>query len=299
MTAFDGQPIANELYGFASNTQPPGLMARPHRHNEIELNYLAKGAMSYFSGGRRVEIQGGQVALFWAAIPHQLIHMEEDSVLYWITIPFATFLQWRLPDLLVQRVIRGQFVLSTTADLLQSSPMLFKQWRADLAGGSPEHRRIVLLEIEAHIRRLAIMISDDQPNEESAISIPVQELSKVEQMASYIAEHYTEQIHIEDIARAVNFHPNYAMSLFRKHFGLSIVDYLTQYRLSSAQHLLIATNATTSAIALEAGFGSVSRFYTAFKRAYGRSPGDYRAARKRTGISRFNSRGEAKWEGRP
>ncbi len=279
MAAFDGQSIANELYGFATNTQQPGLMTRPHRHNEIELNYLAKGAMSYFSGGRRVEIHCGQVALFWAAIPHQLIYIEEDAILHWITIPFATFLQWRLPDVLVQRVIRGQFVLSATTGLLQSSPMLFRQWRADLAENSPEHRRIVLLEIEAHIRRLAIMLADEQPAAEPTPSIPVQELSKVEQMASYIAEHYTEQIRIADIARAVNFHPNYAMSLFRKHFGLSIIDYLTQYRLSSAQHLLIATNATTSSIALEAGFGSVSRFYTAFKRAYGQSPGSYRASR--------------------
>ncbi len=272
------QPIANELYGFATNTQPPGLMSRPHRHNEIELNYLEKGAMSYFSSGRCVEIQCGHIALFWAAIPHQLIHIEEDTVFYWITIPFATFLQWRLPDILTQRVIRGQFVLSATSELFQSSPMLFKQWQADLAENSSEHRRIVLLEIEAHIRRLAIALSSMHPSEELAISMPVQELSRVEQMASYIADHYTEQIHVEDIARVVNFHPNYAMSLFRKHFGLSIVDYLTQYRLSSAQHLLITTDATTSAIAFEAGFGSVSRFYTAFKRAYGQSPGDYRAS---------------------
>jgi AraC family transcriptional regulator, melibiose operon regulatory protein len=271
------QSIANELYGFATNTHPPGLMSRPHRHNEIELNYLEKGAMSYFSNGRRIEIQRDQIALFWAAIPHQLIDIEEETVLYWITIPFATFLQWRLPNLLTQRVIRGQFVLSATSEQLQSSPVLFKQWQADLAENSPEHRRIVLLEIEAHIRRQAIALSSMQPAEELTTSMQVQELSKVEQMASYIAEHYIEPLHVEDIARAVNFHPNYAMSLFRKHFGLSIVEYLTQYRLASAQHLLIATDATTSAIALEAGFGSVSRFYSAFKRAYGLSPGNYRA----------------------
>jgi AraC-like DNA-binding protein len=278
MESLNSQPITNEFYGFATNAQPPSLMSHPHRHNEIELNYLERGAMIYFSAGRRVAISPGQVALFWAAIPHQLIHIEEDTVFYWITIPFATFLQWRLPDLLTQRVIRGQFVLSTLSAPFQPPSQLFKQWRTDLAENSSEHRRIVILEIEAHLRRLALALASATHSEERPVATPVQELSKVEQMASYIADHYTEQIHIEDIARAVNFHPNYAMNLFRKHFGLSIVDYVTQYRLSNAQHLLITTNATTSAIALEAGFGSVSRFYTAFKHAYGQSPGDYRTS---------------------
>lgn len=280
MESLNSMPIANELYGFASNTHQPGLMKRPHRHNEIELNYVETGSMIYFSAGTRVVISCGQVALFWAAIPHQLIDIGEDTVFYWITIPFATFLQWRLPDILTQRIIRGQFVLSSPAATGQSALAHFKQWQADLAENSAEHRLIVLLEIEAHIRRLAIALASAQSSEELAGAMPMQELSKVEQMASYIAEHYAGPLHVEDIARAVNFHPNYAMSLFHKHFGLSIVDYLTQYRLASAQHLLITTSATTSAIALEAGFGSVSRFYSAFKRAYGQAPGDYRTSRQ-------------------
>jgi AraC-like DNA-binding protein len=67
------------------------------------------------------------------------------------------------------------------------------------------------------------------------------------------------------------------MSLFRKQLGVSIGDYINQYRLAHAQRLLITTNATTSSIALDAGFGSVSRFYTIFKKSCGQSPGSYRS----------------------
>jgi AraC-like DNA-binding protein len=68
------------------------------------------------------------------------------------------------------------------------------------------------------------------------------------------------------------------MSLFRKSFGISIGDYITQYRIAHAQRLLVTTTMNVSEIALDSGFGSVSRFYTAFKQVCEMSPGAYRAA---------------------
>lgn len=266
-----------ETLGFATNRQQPGPMQRPHRHNEVELNYIEKGAIVYLSGGKRIEIHTGQVAIFWAAIPHQMIQIEEGTLFYWITIPFATFLQWRLPDSFAQHVIRGQFVVCSMQSQFTSPLHLFKQWQVDLQKESTEYQRIVQLEIEAHLRRLALSTSIT-PIAYATItgSSIVEELNKVEKIACFIADHYTEPLHIDDIAQVVHLHPNYAMTLFRKHLGLSIIDYMTQYRLAHAQRLLITSNANASAIALEAGFGSVSRFYTAFKRAYGQAPGAYR-----------------------
>jgi len=277
MEQFNELSVDREILGFATKAQHPFLMQRPHRHNEVELNYLEAGSIIYQSGGKRIEVRAGQVAVFWAAIPHQLVYATEGSLQLWITVPFATFLQWRLPDTLTQQVIRGKFVLGTIQPHGQHGPSsgaLFRQWYADLQEDSPELRTIVLLEIEAHLRRLTLSLSNI---EETTTPSSIQELSKVEQMACFIADHYTETIHVESVAQSVHLHPNYAMNLFRKHLGLSIVDYVTQYRLSHAQRLLIMTDSNTSEIALEVGFGSVSRFYTAFKRAYEQSPGEYRS----------------------
>lgn len=273
--------IEVKTFGIATNRQPPGLMPHPHRHNEVELNYLETGTVIYLSGGKRIEVNAGQMAIFWAAIPHQVIHLAEETIFSWITIPFAAFLQWRLPDIFTQQIIRGQFVLCSphTQSQIISPSLLFRQWQTDLQEDSTEHHKIVLLEIEAFLRRLALSIAHVPMLYETTLEgVAVPELSKVEQMACFIADHYTESLHIDDIAQTVHLHSNYAMNLFRKHLGLSIVDYITQYRLAHAQRLLIMSNVNASEIALEAGFGSVSRFYTAFKRAYGQSPGAYRAA---------------------
>ena len=91
-------------------------------------------------------------------------------------------------------------------------------------------------------------------------------------MASLIAQRYTEPLTIEMIGDAVDLHPNYAMSLFRKAFGATLIDYLTQHRVSHAQRLLATTDQKILRVALDSGFGSISRFNDAFRRACGCSP---------------------------
>ena len=89
-------------------------------------------------------------------------------------------------------------------------------------------------------------------------------LSKVEQMACYIAQHYTQPLSVEDIGKVVDLHPNYAMSLFKKTFGTTLVAYVTQHRVSHAHRLLATTDAKVVDIALATGFTSTSRLNAAF-----------------------------------
>ena len=101
-------------------------------------------------------------------------------------------------------------------------------------------------------------------------------LKHVEQMALFVAQHYTEKISAEQISKAAGLHPNYAMSVFKKALGITLVDCLTQHRVSHAQRLLATRNDKIIDIAFESGFSSLSRFHEAFGRWCGCSPKDYR-----------------------
>ena len=74
----------------------------------------------------------------------------------------------------------------------------------------------------------------------------------------------------------MKLHPNYAMNLFQKTFGTTLINYLTQHRVSHAQRLLATTDQTITDIAFNSGFNSISRFNDAFRRACGCSPREYR-----------------------
>ena|SRR5476649_1655420 len=95
-------------------------------------------------------------------------------------------------------------------------------------------------------------------------------------MACFIAQRYTERLTVEEIGKFVKLHPNYAMNLFQKTFGTTLINYLTQHRVSHAQRLLVTTDSTIADVAFDSGFNSISRFNDAFRRAGGCSPREYR-----------------------
>ena len=95
-------------------------------------------------------------------------------------------------------------------------------------------------------------------------------------MACLIARHYTGSLTVDEIGRMVGLHPNYAMSLFKKAFGTTLIDYLTHHRISHAQRLLATTDAKIVEIAFSSGFNSISRFNEAFRRACNCTPREYR-----------------------
>ncbi len=232
--------------------------------------------MHCLQGRLYVSIRDGHLGLLWAAIPHQLVRVDEPVICHWVTLPLAWFLQWQLPSGLTQAVLHGELVLDGDA-VAELDLTLFKRWAQDMKANSAELRKIVLLEIEARMRRLALNAergARPRPRDKRAAGRGA--LGKVEQMANFIAEHYTEELRVGDIAEAASLHPNYAMTLFRRTFGLSLVDYLTQHRISHAQRLLATSEAKVLDVALESGFGSLSRFYAAFSDSCGQSPRQYR-----------------------
>lgn len=48
-------------------------MSRPDRHNEIEVNLLTTGSLTYLLEGRRIVIEASRFAVFSAAMPHQIV----------------------------------------------------------------------------------------------------------------------------------------------------------------------------------------------------------------------------------
>jgi len=260
----------------------PTSMERAHRHHEVELNYVEEGAITYLFGGAPVTVEAGRLTLFWAAIPHRIAWFEPETTLCWVTVPLSWFLQWDPPQALTNEVLYGRPVVDRGQGHAQSDQDLFRQWIRDMAAGAIERRRIVLLEIEARLRRLALAApfggAAPRTPDSGRVVARAERGGKAEGMARFIADHYAEPLRLADIAAAVALHPNYAMSLFRATFGMSVVAYLTQYRVAVAQRLLATTDAPVLDIALDVGVGSASRFYAAFKEACARAPRDYRAA---------------------
>lgn len=264
-----------QTMGFSFESRPPGETGPMHRHREIEINLVRRGSMTYLFRGERVEVVPGRLTVFWAAMPHQVVSVEPDTFFHCAHLPLATFLRWQLPGRFNQALLGGEIALEPDADRAGEDLACFARWNEDLRSPSPETRRIVLLEMEARLCRLALAVG-------RRTAAPVRpasssgETDKVERMAALVAERCREPLTVHEIATHVGLHPKYAMTLFRRQCGVTLGDYLTQQRLAQAQRLLATTDAKIVDIAFESGFGSVSRFYEVFERFCGQSPRSYR-----------------------
>ena len=92
----------------------------------------------------------------------------------------------------------------------------------------------------------------------------------------FIREHYTEDLSLGQISRAVNTSRFYFCKLFRKATGLSFIEFVSRTRIEKAKNLLLNPNLRISEIAFAIGFQSLTHFNRVFKRIVGQSPTKYR-----------------------
>lgn len=256
--------------GLACFEGAPGVMDQAHRHQDIEINVVVTGHLAYLLGGQYVEVTAGTTALFWAAIPHQLLSTAPGSHAWWLNLPLSTVLTWGLDGAVLGRSLRGGPVVVAQGP----SSGRFDRWSTELNGPDAELHDVALLETQAYVRRLIHDAETERPPD----APPHQggAVGRATAMARYITQHFTENITAADIAGVVHLHPRYAMTVFRRVTGLTVGRYLEQCRIAEAQRLLLTTDATIAEVAHAAGFGSVSRLYASFTPACGRSPAAYR-----------------------
>jgi AraC-like DNA-binding protein len=252
----------------------PRTMAAAHRHSDIELTLVVCGALAIEFGSTTLRIPERTFCAFWAAMPHRIIASDEpETFVFSVALPLARVLHWNLPAELSRSLLDGQ-VLCTPNSAMDEMSM--RRWRADLAEDSAENTRIVSLELEARLRRMARSLNSASPPALEVRTTSTLGAGKAERMAQYIAEHFAEPLRVEQIAGSAHVHPTYAMHLFRETYGVSMIDYLTQRRIAHAQMLLATTDGAVAAIAVACGFHTVSRFYAVFREHCGRSPRIYR-----------------------
>lgn len=274
MPQHSSDPVDFVTLGFHVSDAPANRMAKPHRHDEIEITVLATGWIDYLFGGRRIRNHAGELCVRWAAIPHQSMDFAPGGPHYSLKVPLAWFLGWKMPEALVNRLMGGEMLVETEPDSASSDLAMMRRWHSAYLSGNPDAHRMILLEAEARLLRLALRQS--APSAGTAAKVVQGQLGKFERMTVFIAGNYTRDIDVTAVAEAAGMHPNSAMRLFRQTCGLTVLEYLTMHRIWHAQHLLTTTTMKIRVVSEACGFHTPNRFYAAFKRLVGQQPTDFR-----------------------
>ena len=93
---------------------------------------------------------------------------------------------------------------------------------------------------------------------------------------SFLDEHYKEKLSLESVASHFFIDKHYLARLFKEQYGVTLVTYLQQVRITHAKRMLRFTDKSIEEIGLECGIGELNYFSRVFKKLEGVSPSEYR-----------------------
>jgi len=89
---------------------------------------------------------------------------------------------------------------------------------------------------------------------------------------------YTEPLGVDDLAAEAGLSRAHFSREFRRAFGVSPYAYLLTRRLERAAALLRNTDNSVAEVCLAVGLQGIGSFTTSFKRAFGKTPTEYRSS---------------------
>lgn len=220
----------------------------------MDLTYCLEGTMEYYYNDEHVLLRSGDAILFPPGSVRQRLHTKTPN--YYssfnirlsegVTLPIAGYLP--------------KCVRSNTIVLLETI-------RRDFNQDSP-HRQEKCAAIFSYLyhQLKETVLDKDNPH--------------IKNIKQYIISHLSEPLSLEEIATAVYLTPNYLCTLFKKHTGQTIVEYIIMQRIDLAKRLIIAKDWPLHQISEQCGFSDYKHFSHTFKKVTGVVPKEYRKVKQ-------------------
>ena len=103
----------------------------------------------------------------------------------------------------------------------------------------------------------------------------------MENVHTYLTEHLSERITIEELSRKFLMNPTTLKQVFKNIYGNSIAAHIKEHRMEKAAELLRETDESILEAAQEVGYESQSKFSEAFKEHFNMLPKEYRKEKKK------------------
>ncbi|MCC2255757.1 response regulator [Ruminococcus sp. CLA-AA-H200] len=100
--------------------------------------------------------------------------------------------------------------------------------------------------------------------------------SQIQAALDYMKENFTEDLHLEDVAKVVYLSPGYFCRVFKKVTGSSFKEYLHRLRIEKAKELIVNTDYKYYEIAEMVGYKNYKYFSSYFNKITGYSAREYR-----------------------
>ena len=246
---------------------------RPHTSARENLGgYLLiaveSGSGTVNMGGRTYELKPHDVAFIDCSKPYSHSTSAELWTIYWVHFNGPTLSS-----------IYGKFLQRSGKPVFRSSSDYLSLLRAiyDIAEGDSYVRDMKISTLLN--KMLEYVMEDCWCDEQSAPSAGKASID-ITAIKTYLDEHYAEKITLDGLSSAFFIDRTYLSRVFKRQYGVNLMDYLTIVRMNKVKELLRfgedGRATKLSEIAGLTGFSSEQHLSSRFKRIEGCSPSEYR-----------------------
>ncbi|MBD2865319.1 AraC family transcriptional regulator [Paenibacillus oceani] len=252
-----------------------------HAHPQYEIGYIHSGSFSYMMGGRKIDIESGDLILLSGLTIHG-VHA-------------------RVHDMIGSKfVFDAQLAQIFSSSLLSYSPLepfkTVNNARIRLGAEDREEFERILAQIDRFHRLhrqdqtqfnrmlvaffdLLLFIGAQCGVAELERSSPSKEKERlVREVIEFIERHFADDLRLENMEAEFYTSKYHLSRIFREVTGLSIFEYLCHKRIEQAKWLLHehACEHAVSDICYRVGYNHPAHFSRVFKKLVGMSPNQYR-----------------------
>ena len=245
-----------------------GWHEEPHAHDFLELVFVLDGCGTVTVEGEERDIKRGDILVYNAGAVHFEKSDEEDP----LEIRCAAYNRLQITDLPENWLLPPDYgFLFPSGGMYPVFCDCFEKLLREF-----ERKDRFYTEIAQNEARTLLMHLFRLINETGNIA-PLLSKSRILEIAvTYIDEHYTEPLLLDNIAQVCHTDKYYLSHLFSRERGMSVGKYILQKRLDEAKRLLKETEMPVKNVAETAGFGDAGYFCRVFKRECGCTPLSYR-----------------------
>ena len=252
----------------------------PHFHSEFEIDHVEDGDLRFNIGNQECVGKKGDIFIINPKEIHSIFPLNQQSV----SGAFHTFIF--TPSLLVgsisERCYTSLFPIlhgkkKIASPITKEHPYYceiqtsMENIIVALQEDTPMHDLMLKSELLRLFYFLLQYENEEQPTREKVIPVEIYTVLK------YIAEHYTEKIHIQELSKMTFLSHSRFLALFKQATGISPIHYLNFLRIKKACRMLVENpNETVIRIANACGFNNISNFNTQFKEVVTNTPSGYR-----------------------
>ncbi len=262
-------------FGFrATYVTAPGGYHPPHWHEELEILYHLNGESDITIDRQKYHLDKKHMIAIDSRQVHSTYTYDPASMFLCIHISKA-YMERYVPDLEMYHIqcIPDDITDENFKDYFDICQLLKKMTEAYI-------QEPVALPMETHglvLQAFAMIIRHFSHQEAPSVAnVDKLTANRIRTVITYVLKHFREPVSLQDIADELGLGKEYFCRFFKKHMGMSFLQYLNEVRAAHVYQDLERTDLPVSEIMEQNGFTNQKLFNRTFKEIYGCTPSSIR-----------------------